>query len=212
MKIEQASKSYLLAALSRVVDEPLQSKGFNRSAKSISYQRQSKDSQQEIAFVTDWKPRYQPGVDAHLHPMLRLKMPAISARAVRLVKGDLTLLAGAPEIILNQPIEWAAPKDQQSRWFATGAIEFIEICESIAAYLLRWAVPLLDSLSTIEGLVQAYEDRDSRVLMQRHWYVYVIAAYLELGRVDDAREVVARHFGGTGARMRYEAVFEMVEL
>ncbi|MDC6167874.1 hypothetical protein [Paucibacter sp. XJ19-41] len=210
MTTAKNSQSDLLAALSQVADEPLGLDGFRRRAGSFTYMRKLNGSQQEVAFVADWNPKYQPGVAAHLHPMIRQKMPIISKRALELVKGDELLLARAPEVVLNQPIQFAAPKEVHVRWFSTGAKEFVETCESIVAFVRQWVLPLLSELSTPEGLVRAYESNDTRVMKQKHWHVFVVAAYIELGRLDLAREVVAEQFGSPGMRRQYSSLFDMV--
>lgn len=203
-------QSNLLEVLTQVVDEPLRSEGFIRKEGSVIFSRKLNASQQEIVFVADWNPKYQPGAEAHLHPMLRLKIPAISKLAVTLVKGDEMLLAGAPEIILNQPIEFTAPKDAHVRWFATGSKEFVDVCQSILGFLRQWVLPLLSELSTPEDLVRAYESKDVRIMKQKHWHIFVVAAYEELGRKDEARKVVDEHFGSPGMRRRYASLFETV--
>jgi hypothetical protein len=137
-------------------------------------------------------------------------MPAISKLAITLVKGDKMLLAGAPEIILNQPIEFTAQKDAHVRWFATGPTEFADACQSILAFLRQWVLPLFSELSTPEDLVRAYESSEVRIMKQRHWNIFVVAAYAELGLMDQARKVVEKHFGSPGMRSRYASLFETV--
>jgi hypothetical protein len=202
---------HLLAALDQVVDMPLRARGFARKDGGLTFTRKLNASEQEIIFVVDWFPEYQPGAEAHIHPMFRVMMPAISKAALDLVKGDKMLLAGAPEIILNQPIEFAAPKDTHVRWFAAGADEFVEACQSIVAFLHQWVLPLLSELSTPEDLVRAYESSDMRLMKQRHWHVFVAAAYQELGRTNEARETINKQFGSPGMRKRYSKLFEMID-
>ena len=131
MKTHTEIKNELLEALAVVVDEPLKQVGFVRKKGSITYSRRLNDAGQQIAFVMDCFPKYQPGAEAHIHPMLLLKMPQVSEKALALVNGDNMLLAGAPEIIVNQPIEFTAPKDKHQRWFATGNEQFVAASESI---------------------------------------------------------------------------------
>ena len=140
--------------------------------------------------------------------MLRLVMPELSKLAMTIVKGDEMLLAGAPDIIVNQPIEFAAPKGAHTRWFATGAEQFNETCQSIIAFLRLWVFPFLLELSTPEDLVKAYEKSDIRLMKQKHWHIFVLAAYQALGRLDEARCVVLKQFGSPGLRKRYSKLFE----
>jgi hypothetical protein len=139
--------------------------------------------------------------------MLQLAMPQVNEKALALVKGDKMLLAGAPEIIVNQPIEFTAPKDKHQRWFATGNEQFVTACDSIKAFLARWVLPFLSEVSTPEDLVKLYETNDARMMKQKHWHIFVVAAYQVLGRPDKACEVVQQHFGSLGLRKRYAPLF-----
>ena len=208
MTTQSIVKNHLLNALVAFVDEPMRNEGFARTKNIFTFTRKLNGSEQSIVFVADLFPKYQPGAEAHIHPMLRLAMPEVSRLAVTLVKGDEMLLAGAPEIIVNQPIEFAAPKDAHVRWFATGTEQFNEACQSIIAFLRRWVLPFLSELSTPEDLVRAYETNDWRLMKQKHWYIFVAAAYEALGRSDDARSVVLKQFGSPGMRKRYSKLFE----
>jgi hypothetical protein len=201
-------KSRLLDALAMAVDAPLNAEGFSRRRCSLAYTRTLNGAEQEISFVTDWFPKYQPDVEAHIHPMVRLKMPSISCSALDLVQGDKMLLAGAPEIILNQPIEFAAPKDAHVRWFASGALQFVEVCQSITSFLEQWIFPLLSQLSTAEDLIRAFETCDVRLMKQKHWYVFIAAAYKVQHRETEMRRLVEEHFGSPGMRKLYSKLFE----
>jgi hypothetical protein len=212
MTSSTSAQSKLLSALSRVVDEPLRAEGFGRQARNFVFSRKLNASRQEIAFAADWHPRYQARAEAHLHPMFRIKMPTISKLALELVKGDKMLLAGASDVILNEPIEFAAPKIDHARWFATGAEEFVEACQSILAFLRQWVLPLLSEVSTPGDLVRVYEAKDARIIKQKHWHIYVLAAYMELGRTNEARQLLREQFGSPGLRGRYACLFETIDL
>jgi hypothetical protein len=200
-------KNELLAALAAVVDEPLKEVGFDRKKGSLRYSRTMNAAEQQINFVIDCFPKYQPGAEAHIHPMLWVRIPEVNEKALALVNGDKMLLADAPEIILNQPIEFTAPKEQHQRWFATGNEQFVASCNSIQAFLARWVLPFLSELSTPADLVKLYETNDVRIMKQKQWHIFVAAAYQDLEQLDKAREVVRRHFGGTGLRKRYAPLF-----
>jgi hypothetical protein len=205
-------KYRLLDALADVLDEPLMQLGFVRKKGSLNYSRSLNDSLQQIRFVMDSNPKYQPGVDAHVHPMVRLAMPKVTETALVLVKGDKLLLAGAPEIIVNQPIEFTAPKEKHERWFASNDEQFAAVCESIKAFLTRWVLPFLLEVSTPSDLVKLYETNDERIMKQKHWYIFVAAAYQVLGCLDKAREVGRQHFGSPGLRKRYAPLFASLRI
>lgn len=207
MRTPSELKHQLLEALVQVVDNPMHEVGFVRRKGSLIYNRKLNDAEQQITFVMDTYPKCQPGAEAHIHPMLQLAMPQVCETALALVKGDKFLLANAPDIIVNQPIEFTAPKDQHQRWFATGKDEFVATCVSISAFLSRWVLPFLSEVSTPADLVKIYETNDTRMLRLQHWHIRVAAAYQVMGRLDKAREVVRQHFGSAGLRKRYAPLF-----
>jgi hypothetical protein len=200
-------KSRLLAALAEVLDEPLQQVGFARKKGSLTYSRTLNVAEQQITFVMDSFPKYQPGAEAHIHPMLQLRMSPVTEKALALVNGDKILLADAPEIIVNQPIEFTAPKSEHERWFATGDEQFVAACDSIQAFLNRWVLPFLSEVSTPADFVRLYETNDARIMKQKHWHIFIAAAYLVMGQIDKAREVVRQQFGSPGLRKRYAPLF-----
>jgi hypothetical protein len=200
-------KNWLLEALTAVMDEPLKRAGFARKKGSLTYSRTLNAAEQQISFVTDYFPKYQPGAEAHIHPMLQLKMSPVSENALSLVNGDKMLLAGAPEIIMNQPIEFTAPKDKHQRWFAAGNEQFVAACGSIQAFLTLWVLPFLSEITTPADLVKLYETNDPRIMKQKHWHIFIAAAYEVSGQLDKARQVVRAQFGGAGLRRRYAPLF-----
>ena len=197
----------LSEALAAVVDEPLKKVGFTRAKGSPTYSRMLNAAEQHITFVMDCFPRYQPGAEAHIHPMVQLRMSMVGEKALSLVNGDRMLLADAPEIIVNQPIEFSAPKSQHQRWFATGNEQFVAACGSIQAFLTRWLLPFLSEISTPTELVKLYETNDPRIMKQKHWHVFIAAAYVVTGQLDKARLVAREQFGSAGLRKRYAPLF-----
>jgi hypothetical protein len=97
MRTPTKIKIELLEVLTALVDEPLKQVGFARKKDSLTYSRILNAAEQEITFVMDCFPKYQPGAEAHIHPMFRLRMPEVNEKALGLVNGDKMLLADAPE-------------------------------------------------------------------------------------------------------------------
>ncbi len=198
----------LLQALEVEGDSALEQLRFKRRKRSLEYVRKEDGAIHKIAFVADFFPGYQADAEAHLHPMMRVEMPDVSERALELVDGNRVLLADAPEVIVNQPIELAAPKGEHARWFAAGDREFGDRVREIVAFLRKWTIPLLDELTTPESLVDAYERREERLLRLRHWHLFVAAALELMGRSGRARRVLEDQLGAPGLRRRYAAAFQ----
>lgn len=205
-------KNELLEALIAVVDEPLKKTGFSRKKGSLTYSRILNVAEQQINFVVDYFPNYQLDAEAHIHPMLLLRMPRVNDRALALVNGDNLLLAGAPGVIVNQPIEFTAPKEKHQSWFATGQEQFAVACTSIREFLAHWVLPFFAEVSTPADLIRLYETNDARIMKQKHWYIFIAAAYELTGQLDKAREVVRQQFGRPGLRKIYAPLFESLSV
>ena len=212
MRSKQEIKTDLLAALESEGDNPLNGMGFKRRKRSIYYTRKKASASHRIAFGIDLFPRYQPDAEAHILPKMRLEMPVVSERALTLVGGNKMLLGGAPEVIVNQPIEFAAPKDYHVRWFATGPGVFQDRIREIVDFVQTWTIPLLDELISPQSLINVYLRKDDRLLKQPHWYLYVVAAFDLLEMPEQACKVLETKFGTPGLRRYYSAVFENLGL
>jgi hypothetical protein len=143
MRSVKAIKMDLLDALQAEGDGDLGQLRFKRRKRSLEYVRKENGAAHKVVFIADFFPRYQADAEAHIHPMMRVEMPDVSERALELVDGNRMLLGNAPEVIINQPIEFAAPKDERVRWFATGGREFEDRVRAIVAFLRKWTIPLL---------------------------------------------------------------------
>ncbi len=208
MRTAPQIKDQLLDALAKVLDEPLKAVGFTRKKRSLVYVRDLNEAEQRITLSIHSHPRYKPGAEAHIYPSLQLVMPCVSEVALALVKGAKMLLAGTPEIVLGQPIDFVAPKDAHVRWFATGDEQFVAACDSIRAFLTRWVLPFLSEVSRPADLLRLYETDDARIMKTERWHIFVVAAYHVVGRLGSGREVVRQEFGSPGLRKRYAPLFE----
>jgi len=180
----------LFDALSAVIDSALKPFGFSRAKNSLVYKRILREADQRIDFAVDWFPKYQPGAHAHIHPNLQLRIQRVNKMARLLTGQNNMLLGGSAEVVLNEPIEFTAPKSEHRRWFAKENEQFRDVCVDIRVFLLHWVIPFLDNASGPEELVRLYETSDERVLAQHHWYLFVAAAYEILGRRSEAQDLL----------------------
>ena len=208
MRIKQDIKSDLLTALGSIGDEAFGAMGFKRRKGSLDYRRTVGDAQQTVAFAADYLPKCKPGEELHLHPAMRLVMPTVTEAALRLVAGKKVLLANAPSIIVNQPIEFTAPKAEHVRWFATGLDQMKERVTELIEFVEKWVRPFLDQLSTPDDLIAVYKSGDERMLKQRHWYLFIAAAYMVNGDDSEALNILENNLGLPGLRKRYAVAFE----
>lgn len=193
--------------LGATLDRSLAKHGFKRPKRSTTYKRQLTHAVQEINVFADFFPRYEPTAEAHLHAHLILKFPELSEQALRLVDGNVRLL-GQPEVVMNEPIEFAAPKDVRRKWYAYNPGDYPMIGEDMYDFIEKWVVPLLEKLQTPDDLIKIYETNDKRIIKQHHWYIYVVAAFLLKGDKDSARQVMETNLGRPGLRKIYAAVYD----
>jgi hypothetical protein len=208
MRGEKEIRADFLAALSSVGDEVFTGMGFQRRKGSLSYVRVVGDAQQAVTFDADYLPKYQLDEELHIHPAMRLAIGSVTEAAMQLVAGNKMLLANSPDIIVNQPIEFTAPKAEHVRWFASGADEMKERVVEIVRFIQKWVVPFLDQLTTSDELIDVYKTADDRMMKQRHWYLFVAAAYMLKGDNREALSVLECNLGAPGLRKRYAVAFE----
>lgn len=211
MRSNKEVKADLINALEAVGDVQLNMLGFKRRKGSLSYIRSLGDARQTIAFDADLFPKYQSDAEIHIHPAIHLSIKSVSDATLSLVGGDKMLLANAPDVILNQPIEFAAPKDKHVRWFASGFSEISQRVFEIVSFVEEWVIPLLDELVSSADLIELYESNDERVMKQRHWYLFIAGAEIAQGNLKKALAVLEANFRAPGLRKRYAAAFDFFE-
>jgi len=210
MRKKNQIRDELLSVLSFEADSVFLSQGFNRQKGSLEYFRKDASVHHRILFAVDYFPKYMTTAELHLHPIIRVCMPAVTEVALRLVEGNKMLLANAPEFVVAQPIEFAAPKDVHERWFSSGRDQLAQDVRAIILFAEAWAYPLFEELNCSEGLIKAYRQSDERLLKQKHWYIFVAAAFMLHRENDEAIHVLETHLGAPGLRRKYSPVFASV--
>lgn len=208
MRRAKEIKEDLLAALEAVGDGAFSEMGFKRSKRSLNYVRSICDAKQTIAFAGDYVPKYWPGEELCLLPKMHLSMKPVTNAALQLVAGNKALLADAPDIIVNQPIEFTASKDKYVPWTASGLEQMKERVGEICGFVNTWVVPFLDVLTIPSELIGVYESADDRMMKQHHWYLFIAAAHLVNGNASSALTVLEDNLGAPGLRRRYSVAFE----
>lgn len=203
----------IVVALAAKADTVLQACRFTRPRASLTYSRHTSESIQSIAMDFFPNPTYRPGVEAHIYPRTRVKMPAIGEKALELVEGDALLLANVPGLIVNEPCEFAAPTSERRQWYATGKEEIEQSISGVTSFVEKWVVPLLDELQSHAGLRRIYESSDDRIVIrQRHWYIAVAVAYLFANDNHAAWRVLVENLGDALARQQYATAFRQLSI
>jgi hypothetical protein len=141
-----------------------------------------------------------------------LKFPEVNRVASELVGGNTSLIGGSPDITLAQPMDFVVPKNAHVYWFTYGQKDDYVLCvRSIKGYIDKWVVPFLNEYTTVNSLANYFETRDVRIPAQRHFYIYLTAAFILLEQPTNALNVLETKFGRSSARREYSKAFDYVE-
>lgn len=196
--------------LKSTADVPFEAHGFKRTPKGFFYSRKANLAEHKILIHVVRHPKMARDKEVQFKPYMCLQMDVVSRMALDLAKGDKFLLAGCPEIIINQPVDFVAPKDSFTRWFATGKTQMAECVQQICDFAKCWVIPFFDRLKSPEDLIKIYAENDTRVIRPHHWYVYIAAAYLVKGKPQNAMEVLEAKLGSTGLKKDFAVIFNSV--
>lgn len=208
---KQEMQTALLRILPDLTDSVFCNGGFVRKSTSSKYVRKMSDVVQEVDFIFDFRPSANPEAIADLLPNLTVFFPEVSRVALEMVDGDVKLLANAPEITLRQQFHIAAPGGKPTYWHLYGDDRDRECIESVRTFTESWVLPLLNELMDVNSITRAYESDDERILKQRHFFIYVAAAYVLLNCPEKAGQVLEEKFGRPGARRKYAKAFAYID-
>ena len=204
--------SILKRVLMTELDPYLKMNGFTRDESSLEYVRRYEAGEQHLEMNYTLHPKIDTRADSRLYPWIQLRFPEVNQIALKMVDGELSLLGGSAEITLRQPLDIVIPNDAHVYWFTYGGEQDFELCvRSIQGYIEEWVMPFLDEYTTIASLANFFQTKDERILAQRHFYIYVAAAYILLGQPARAMEVLESNFGKAGPRRDYAKAFAYVE-
>lgn len=206
---KKEAQAILCDALATELDDVLAASSFARRANSLDYIRQCEGGKQMLRMVFAYKPKYQPGATGHIYPQITVVLPELNKLALEMVAGNQRLI-GDPDITFSQPIDMVIPKEHHLRWFTYGPATFGECVTSIRSSLETWVIPFLDEYTAVDSITSAYETGDDRIMMQRHFYIYVAAAYIMQQKPELAKQVLEDKLGRAGPRREYAQAFEYV--
>jgi hypothetical protein len=204
-------KALLLSALAAEVDGRLADVAFTRSPRSAEFTRKLPDAIQVLNVDLAVNPPYSREAIAHVYPRVRLSIPSVCQKAAELVAGNPVLLANAPQIMVNRPLEHLVPKAERVQWYAFQKDDFTSIARGVADAFLKWGVPFFDHYRTAGEVVKGFDEGDDRPKLQENWAIFVAAALLVEGHDQRAVELIGSTFRSPGSRKKYALVFTNLE-
>ncbi|ANY67519.1 hypothetical protein BBD42_14330 [Paenibacillus sp. BIHB 4019] len=197
--------------LEKNMDEEMLNIGYKRRKTSLKYERNLDGTVQFIEIIRYYNPSYKKDSDVHIYPMVQIKNSNISSIALDMVE-NAELLSNSPEVILRQPIDSLAPKENRNQWYACGEEQLISILKEMKAFVLEWVTVFLKQYSSAEGIVKGFKENDSRPANTERWYIYVAASYCYLGDLNAALNVLEEKFNSLGKKKRYFKAFNYLEI
>ena len=138
-------------------------------------------------------------------------MVEVCQKAAELVDGNRVLLANAPEIMVNRPLEHLVPKSQRVQWYVFQEEEFPALVSDIVEVFLKYGAPFFDAYLTATDVITGFEAGDARPRLQENWSIFVAAAMLVEGQDQRAVDLIKSAFSSLGARKKYAVVFSNLE-
>lgn len=209
--VNEKERSLVEQLLQDFVDPVLTGHQFLRRKSSIEYNRLVFDAKQSINMAWNKAKHSDDPSILHIHPVLSVEMPAIT-ETVNHIIGNGRLLGDTKDVTLVMTIGLTGPERHLVDWRFVSEIGIVVIGTSIADYLNKWAVPFLDQYKTTADLIQGFEAKDERLPRGNTWILKIAAAYIVLGDVRRARELLFDEFyPKLGLRKKYAQALEFVE-
>lgn len=170
--------------------------GFRCERRSLRYRRQSPRSLQEIDLAFDTAPRYAPGSLFVLQPQVRVEYPESAA---------LTEIAGqvGTGVAVLQPMAFGREDGGRTQWAVQSERDIDQVAIDLRSEMEKRVIPLMEDLIDPEGLLVAYEKRDTRI----SWHVQVVASVIAIlltnARPREALVVAHEWFRGSSLEHQY---------
>ena len=212
MRDKAKIKEDFLDAIKDVGNIFFENNKFEKKSSKIDFTRKIGSSRQLVSFTANYLPKYEDKIEIHLFPKMSIYMPCIKEKSLELVGQDRFILANAPDLIINQPIEFTAPKAFRVEWCSTGREEIYETTRAVIDFIGNWTLPLLDNLTSPIDLIRFYESNDSRMMKQTHWYIFVASSYCIEKQKDKALAVLQNNIKTNLQKIRYSAAFDALRM
>lgn len=200
-------KMMLNSMMENTIDEFMYEHNFRRRKNSLIYSRNFGTTKQKIEMVFFSHPSYHPGALAHIYPWLYVSYPEVNKIAYEMFK-DANLQVALMKVTIRQPIQISV---NTQRWMLINENDCVHLKESIRDFLEKHTILLLDSLKCIEDYIALYESKDSRLIRDDAFYIFIISAYILKGEYAQAQNALEARFGKLGSRKRYASAFEYLE-
>jgi hypothetical protein len=168
------------------------------------------DCVQWIDVTLEHGPKDNGNAAAAIYPWLSVSIDDVDKITARMTNGDESLVSSSAST-LRQPIELLSPKGVGARWFIYQADSIRPAVDEFVEYAKKWLFSFLDSYSSPNGVVSAFESHDSRVINVQEQFLRVVASLILLGRQSAAKTLLDSKFGRPAMRRKFASVFSYVD-
>lgn len=196
------------ASLAKFADDSFESVGFQRKAKSLTYNRKLQGCTQSVEVAIEHGPRDNPNAAAAIYPWLAVNIPVVDTLAVNMTGGDESLFPSNSST-LRQPIELVAPKGVSARWYLYQPDSVTSAIQEFGAFSAEWLFHFMDEYSSVRGIISLRGDE--RVLHDQCQFLRVVAAMISSGEREMAQSELNMRFGRPAMRRRFARVFDYVQ-
>ena len=216
MKAPELRKAFI--PYLEVLDRKMGRFGFKRHPRGIFYARRNRDVCQKVHFDISSNPSYSPGSIAHLYPRISVEMKSVGAMAERLIAGNPRLADRQMQLVYNDPLDFLVPKDERLQWYAADTEQFATALQEVMARFECWGLPFLEvywgpeDFITTNRIAISNAKKGALPMLGYRTAIQVIAAYLVLGRYEQAVQYLEARFSSLGAKKKYGFLFENLPL
>jgi hypothetical protein len=203
-------KNAVCECLNELADGSFKNAGFVRRPDSLRYERKLADCVQWIDVTLEHGPKDNGNAAAAIYPWLSVSIDDVDKITARMTNGDESLVSSSAST-LRQPIELLSPKGVGARWFIYQADSIRPAVDEFVEYAKKWLFSFLDSYSSPNGVVSAFESHDSRVINVQEQFLRVVASLILLGRQSAAKTLLDSKFGRPAMRRKFASVFSYVD-
>ena len=203
-------KNVVCTCLTELADVVFKDAGFTRRPDSLRYERKLPGCIQHVELALEHGPKDNANAAAAIYPWLVVKIDDVDKVTSHMTNGDEGLVS-ATASTLKQPIELLSPKGVGARWFVYQPDSVRLAIEEFVEYSKKWLFSFLDVYSNPKGVVDLFENEDSRVINVQEQFLRVAASLILLGRHKDARALLDIKFGRPAIRRKFASVFSYVD-
>jgi hypothetical protein len=197
-------KTILINNFLNPMDTSFKEIGFERTLKSLKYVYKTEDMKIFLCFEFCLNPPYNKLANAHIQPRLEIWSSKLFAKSLELLDGNVFLLGGTKDLLVNMPIDFCAPKGDRTRWFIVNSSQTEEVFSSLRSFVEKFVLSVLEKYKAIKSFTFAEKGGDKTLFYQPLiWQIHLISAYILQGDLENAKRIFETGYSKPGQLRKY---------